>query len=148
MFQLYLEKIDGTDVEVLCALVEALSNTDPTNAEQYAQRLQVPSYEHLDPEALEAAPVPKITMPKKAESGKDAGGDWNPAGTDAEIAKKRRKKKVRYPKNFDPENPGPPPDPERWLPKTERTEYKKKMAKKTKNLFRGPQAKVCCPGWT
>jgi signal recognition particle subunit SRP72 len=30
---------------------------------------------------------------------------------------KRKKKRVRYPKNFDIKNPGPEPDPERWLPK-------------------------------
>jgi signal recognition particle subunit SRP72 len=30
---------------------------------------------------------------------------------------KKRKKTVKYPKNFDVKNPGPEPDPERWLPK-------------------------------
>eukprot|EP01024_Parvocaulis_polyphysoides_P034560 TRINITY_DN3060_c0_g1_i1.p2 TRINITY_DN3060_c0_g1~~TRINITY_DN3060_c0_g1_i1.p2 ORF type:complete len:279 (-),score=49.43 TRINITY_DN3060_c0_g1_i1:322-1158(-) len=40
--------------------------------------------------------------------------------------KKRRKRKPRYPKGFDPENPGPMPDPERWLPKWQRSDYKKK----------------------
>ena len=34
------------------------------------------------------------------------------------------RRKIRYPKGFDPENPGPPPDPERWLPKRERSEFK------------------------
>ena len=37
-------------------------------------------------------------------------------------AKKKRKRKVRYPKGFDPANPGPPPNPERWLPKWQRSE--------------------------
>merc|ERR1711918_295549 len=54
-------------------------------------------------------------------------------------AKRRRKRKIRYPKNFDPENPGPPPDPERWLPKRERSEFKKRMRKRDKALQRGPQ---------
>ena len=45
---------------------------------------------------------------------------------------KKRKKKVRYPKNFDPENPGPLPNPERWLPKWERKEWKKKKGMKSK----------------
>ena len=40
--------------------------------------------------------------------------------------KKRRKRKPRLPKNFDPANPGPPPDPERWLAKWQRSDYKKK----------------------
>lgn len=40
--------------------------------------------------------------------------------------KKKRKRKPRLPKNFDPENPGPKPDPERWLPKWMRSDFKKK----------------------
>jgi hypothetical protein len=31
-----------------------------------------------------------------------------------------RKHKIRYPKNYDPENPGKLPEPERWLPKWQR----------------------------
>merc|ERR1712226_827370 len=65
------------------------------------------------------------------------------AGTAAEgektKAKRKRKRKIRYPKGFDPENPGPMPDPERWLPKRERAEFKKKMRKRDKHLLRGPQ---------
>jgi hypothetical protein len=30
---------------------------------------------------------------------------------------KKRNKKVKYPKGYDAEKPGPIPDPERWLPK-------------------------------
>lgn len=41
-------------------------------------------------------------------------------------AKKRRKRKPQYPKGFDPANPGPPPDPERWLAKWQRSDFKKK----------------------
>ena len=55
-------------------------------------------------------------------------------------AKKKRKRKIIYPKDFDPKAANNPvPDPERWLPKYERAEYKKRMAKKNKGLFRGPQ---------
>ncbi|CAD8108153.1 unnamed protein product [Paramecium primaurelia] len=39
---------------------------------------------------------------------------------------KKKKKRIRYPKNFDKTNPGPLPNPERWLPKQERKEWKKK----------------------
>lgn len=59
-----------------------------------------------------------------------------------EIVKKKRKRKPRYPKGFDPNNPkNPAPDPERWLPKKERSEYKKKMWKKQKKM-KGPQGVV------
>lgn len=45
--------------------------------------------------------------------------------------KKKKKKKIRHPKNFDAKNPGPMPDPERWLPKLQRKKYRglaKKLA--------------------
>eukprot|EP01015_Nassula_variabilis_P027173 TRINITY_DN5525_c0_g1_i10.p1 TRINITY_DN5525_c0_g1~~TRINITY_DN5525_c0_g1_i10.p1 ORF type:complete len:430 (+),score=102.34 TRINITY_DN5525_c0_g1_i10:84-1373(+) len=54
---------------------------------------------------------------------------------DTSKAIKKKKKKVRYPKGFDPENPGPPPNPERWLPKYMKSKYKKSGKKK----LRGPQ---------
>lgn len=43
---------------------------------------------------------------------------------------KKKKRKTRYPKGFDPKNPGPEPDPERWLPKWQRSRYKKYAKKK------------------
>ena len=47
------------------------------------------------------------------------------------ISKKGKKRKTRYPKNFDPLNPGNAPDPERWLPKYERKQFKKFYKKKS-----------------
>ena len=47
---------------------------------------------------------------------------------------KKRKKQIKYPKNFDIKNPGPEPDPERWLPKWQRSRYKKYAKKKGKYL--------------
>ena len=53
---------------------------------------------------------------------------------------RKRKRKIRYPKDFDPENPGstPMPDPERWLPKWQRSRYKK-LARKKKLYIKGAQ---------
>lgn len=48
------------------------------------------------------------------------------AGGAADRQKKKRKRKPRLPKGFDPENPGIQPDPERWLPKWQRSDFKKK----------------------
>ena len=42
---------------------------------------------------------------------------------------RKRKKKPLYPKGFDPANPGPAPDPERWLPLRERSSYRGKRKK-------------------
>jgi signal recognition particle subunit SRP72 len=146
VFQLYLEKIDGTDTEALCGLVQALASSDPEQAQRYAERLQVPSYDHLDAEELEMASIPKIDKSKKI---KESEKETDEKKDDGELEQKKagktpkkRKRKTRWPKNFDPENPGPLPDPERWLPKRERTEFKKRMRKRDKALQRGPQGSM------
>lgn len=54
--------------------------------------------------------------------------------------KKKRKRKPRLPKGFDPQNPGPLPDPERWLPKWQRSDAKKARKKrKDKEMLKGSQ---------
>lgn len=54
------------------------------------------------------------------------------------LNKKKRKRKPRLPKNYDP---NVPPDPERWLPRHERSAYKKKLNRKFKDrdIGRGTQ---------
>ena len=123
---------------MLARLVEALSYTEPEMAERYAARIVGPDTIELDAEELEFAPLPKVvkTKEKEAEAAAAEAGGAEP------VKKKKKKRKIRYPKGFDPENPGPPPDPERWLPKHERAEFKKRMKKKDKNLLRGPQGAV------
>ena len=51
---------------------------------------------------------------------------------------KKRSHKVRYPKSYDPLNPGLLPDPERWLPKWQRSRFKK-LAKKKGIYLKGAQ---------
>ncbi|WMV08639.1 hypothetical protein MTR67_002024 [Solanum verrucosum] len=45
-------------------------------------------------------------------------------------------------KGFDPANPRPPPDPERWLPKRERSSYRPKRKDKRTAQIRGSQGAV------
>ncbi|KAK7318071.1 hypothetical protein RJT34_02769 [Clitoria ternatea] len=54
-------------------------------------------------------------------------------------AKKKRKRKPRYPKGFNPENPGPPLDLERWFPRRERSTYRPKRKDKRASQVRGSQ---------
>ena len=56
-----------------------------------------------------------------------------------EKRKRPRKKRPLYPKGFDAANPGPMPDPERWLPKRERSSYRKTKKDKRAGISRGPQ---------
>mmetsp|Transcript_36119 Transcript_36119/g.92319 ORF Transcript_36119/g.92319 Transcript_36119/m.92319 type:complete len:650 (-) Transcript_36119:136-2085(-) len=45
---------------------------------------------------------------------------------DGPKSKNKRKRKPLLPKGVDPNNPGGPPDPERWLPKWQRSDFRKK----------------------
>lgn len=50
--------------------------------------------------------------------------------------RKHKKSKGKLPKNYDPNIP---PDPERWLPKYERTGYRKKRDRRAKDVIKGSQ---------
>nr|CEL64839.1 TPA: SRP72 RNA-binding domain-containing protein [Neospora caninum Liverpool] len=64
--------------------------------------------------------------------------------TGAETGKKK-KRAPRWPKGFNPNEPHLPPDPERWLPKCERTGYKK-MLRRRKEAGRGGAQGSLVPG--
>ena len=57
-------------------------------------------------------------------------------GSDKVKARKTRKRKAKLPKNA---NPDVKPDPERWLPKYERTGYRKKRDRRVKEVMKGSQ---------
>jgi hypothetical protein len=108
----------------------------------------------LDPEALEdltrALASVRTQRRREAEaaaeaavSAADGAGGKRRRGGDApggEGARKKKKRKPRYPKGYDPSKPNgglPPPDPERWLPKWQRSDYKKKQ-KRRRDRTEGP----------
>jgi signal recognition particle subunit SRP72 len=142
---------DDSKSRILRGYVRALSVTDPLKAKKFMNRLKVPSLVTMDPEEIEQAAPPRLfnktataskAADKAAEKAAASAENTEETGkekteeTETAKAKKKRKKKIRYPKDFDPENPGPPPDPERWIPKRERAGAKKK---KGKNPMRGNQ---------
>lgn len=59
-------------------------------------------------------------------------------GAEIFMPSRKRKRNIKYPKNFDPKNPGPEPDHERWLPKWQRSRFKK-IAKKRGIYLKGAQ---------
>ncbi|KAI8463766.1 MAG: hypothetical protein J3K34DRAFT_526736 [Monoraphidium minutum] len=110
----------------------------------------------LDPDALEdltrALNSVRAQRRREAEAEAAAGGgaDAGSAGAPAKRrrggggedggAKKKRKRKPRLPKGYDATKPNgglPLPDPERWLPKWQRSDYKKKQ-KRRRDRTEGP----------
>lgn len=104
--QLYLEHIDGNDRTALAGLVQALSSFDAERSLTYAERLAgsvSAKWADFDPEELELEP-PRRKRNVEVAEGKPG------AATDGAL-KKKKKRKIRYPKNYDPSNPGVPGTP-------------------------------------
>ncbi|KAK9820199.1 hypothetical protein WJX72_007419 [[Myrmecia] bisecta] len=126
---------------ILGQLARTSAQADPANAIALEKQLPpIGSLAGIDVGKLESAAVGSTGFRK--QKGEDGAARKRPAGDvgEAPKEKKRRKKKIRLPKGFDPENPGPPPDPERWLPKWQRSDFKKKRnRRKDKEPVKGSQ---------
>ncbi|CAN1152927.1 Signal recognition particle subunit SRP72 [Linum perenne] len=123
--------------DALVGLVSTIAHVDIDKAEAYKKKLKpLPGLNGIDVDSLEktsgAKPIEggAFRVPAAEESKKE------------KQQKKKRKRKPRYPKGFDPANPGPPPDPERWLPKRERSSYRPKRKDKRAAQVRGSQGAV------
>ncbi|KAL6505355.1 hypothetical protein OROGR_025172 [Orobanche gracilis] len=125
-------------VEALVGLIRTTAHTDVEKAESYEKQLKaLPGLKGIDVESLE-----KTYGAKHVENGVFMGGSEAYEAKSKEKNKKKRKRKPKYPKGFDPANPGPPPDPERWLPKRERSSYRPKRKDKRAAQVRGSQGAV------
>lgn len=126
-------------VEALVGLVTTVAHVDIDKAETYVQQLKaLPGLKGIDVDGLE-----KTSGAKHVEGASHAvGTEAQEEGKNKVKGKKKRKRKPRYPKGFDPAKPGPPPDPERWLPKRERSSYRPKRKDKRAAQVRGSQGAV------
>ncbi|KAK9276649.1 hypothetical protein L1049_006185 [Liquidambar formosana] len=126
-------------VEALVGLVTTSAHVNVDKAEAYEKQLRpLPGLKGVDVDSLE-----KTSGAKHVESGSHVRiSEAHEEGKNKEKAKKKRKRKPRYPKGFDPANPGPPPDPERWLPKRERSSFRPKRKDKRAAQVRGSQGAV------
>ncbi|XP_045189095.2 signal recognition particle subunit SRP72-like [Mercenaria mercenaria] len=133
-----LRKNNPKDPKVLAQLIAAYSKVDPAKAQKISRDL--PSVDDIaqsvDVEALETAFSslgPKyMKKTQKAEPSPGPSGD-----TGALIQKKKKKKKkTKLPKSY---NPDVIPDPERWLPRKERSYYRGKRKDKKKDIGKGSQ---------
>lgn len=125
-------------MEALVGLIQTAAYTDVEKAEAYEKQLKpLPGLKAVDVDGLE-----KTSGAKATDSGPSVAVSEAYEAKTKEKTKKKRKRKPKYPKGFDPANPGPPPDPERWLPKRERSSYRPKRKDKRAAQIRGSQGAV------
>ncbi|KAJ3088934.1 Signal recognition particle core component [Quaeritorhiza haematococci] len=137
-----LVKADPLDVESVAGLVMAYAEFDPAQAEKYQAYLpDVTPFGQdgpLDVDSLENA----FSGPKNYMRKVDGASGEQASVETTQKAKKKRKRKILLPKNYDP---NVPPDPERWLPKRERSTFAKK-GKQRKDMLKGPQGVAIAGG--
>ncbi|XP_022725659.1 signal recognition particle subunit SRP72-like [Durio zibethinus] len=126
-------------IEALVGLITTVARVNVDKAEAYEKQLKpLPGLKGVDVDGLE-----RTSGAKHVEDAPHGGlSEAQEDGKTKEKSKKKRKRKQRYPKGFDPANPGPPPDPERWLPKRERSSYRPKRKDKRAAQVRGSQGAV------
>ncbi|CAO2816797.1 unnamed protein product [Amaranthus hypochondriacus] len=138
--QLFEELVKkNNNIDALVGLVTTAAHVNVEKAEAYEKKLKsLPGLKGINVDDLEAT-----SGAKPADGGSRIvnieGHDEN---KNKDKTKKKRKRKPRYPKGFDPANPGPPPDPERWLPKRERSTYRPRRKDKRAANVRGSQGAV------
>ncbi|XP_024524468.1 signal recognition particle subunit SRP72 [Selaginella moellendorffii] len=118
-------------LEAITGLVSCFAETDVAKGETFEK--QLPDVKVVDASKLEESSV----VPGGSKT-IQANVEEKPA----EEKKRKRKRKPRYPKGYDPENPGPPPDPERWMPMRERSYYRPKKKDKRTAQLRGSQGAI------
>ncbi|PIK33270.1 putative signal recognition particle subunit SRP72 [Apostichopus japonicus] len=137
-----LRKANPDDIKTLAQLISAYSKFDPKRAQELSQELP-PVKElsgNIDVDALETTPLSVTTRQLKkgatvpATEEKVTGG---PAAPETEQKKRKKKRKAKLPKNYDP---SATPDPERWQPMRERAAFRtRKRYKKQTGVGKGTQ---------
>lgn len=140
-----LMRLNPQDMRTVAQLVVAYAQYDRERAQEISRRL--PALDTLtnaaEIDALEATNWMMSTKAvRKTVAVGGAKGEPSPGGSaggaEALKARKRRvrKRKGALPKNYNLEVPA---DPERWLPKYERTGFRKRGGRRTKDVIKGSQ---------
>lgn len=137
-----LLKTNPNDEKVLAQLVLAYAKYNPIKALEISKRL--PAFDSLtnssEIDALEAQNWMMTTKAaKKTVASKTDQSPSSTPGSEPQKIHKRthRKRKPRLPKNY---NADVLPDPERWLPKYERSNYRRtKRDRRNKDVIKGSQ---------
>lgn len=133
-----LFRSNPSDMKILAQLVIAYAQFDPKKAQEASKKL--PALETLTTQAeIDELEATNWMMIAKAVKKKPVKSDQSPGTPGSDLTQKKNKKKKRknkLPKFFDP---NAKPDPERWLPKQERTGYRKKKDRRVKEVMKGSQ---------
>ncbi|TPX30762.1 hypothetical protein SmJEL517_g05735 [Synchytrium microbalum] len=135
-----LVKAEPSDISSVAGLIMSYSEFNPSLAEKYQSYLpndDVVDVTEIDVDQLETS----FTMGKLGAKKPAVVLAEGPAPVVKEKEKKKRKRKIQLPKNYDP---NVVPDPERWLPKRERSAFQKKGKKK--DLAKGSQGAAAGAG--
>jgi len=138
----FLEKVYAVDPEnpiVICRLIKAYGIVGNPKAEKLMEKLKPSGSEaSVNADELEENDWVIYGQKYKKKEGTKKDEIEDTEIVTGKLRKRKRKRKVILPKNYDPSIP---PDPERWLPKSERTAFKKKLNKKfkDKDIGRGTQ---------
>lgn len=123
--EFFLDKVNPNDKTIKILFIQCLSHEDITKCEDFRRSFDDNSidlsYEHMNNLLNEFFTKFKRTTDKQKKT-----------------EKKKKKKKIRYPKNFNPKEPGPEPDPERWIPRLQRKKYRN--TQKNKMAYQGASA--------
>ena len=131
-----LERINPKDLRILAMLISAYSQYDAKKAEELSRSLAaVEMKQSVDVDALEQMPSFRHTR-RHLQKTEATPQDHNVDKVVAAKPKKKRKRKPRLPKNYDP---NVAPDPERWIPLRERSYYRKGRKKGVSATARGTQ---------
>lgn len=133
-----LMKANPSDMKVLAQLVIAYAQFDTKKAQECSKRL--PALETMTTQAeIDELEATNWMMFAKSFKKKATKGEASPGTPASEGAKKRthkKKRKNKVPKNFIADMQ---PDPERWLPKQERSNFRKKRDRRVKEVMKGSQ---------
>ncbi|XP_065178123.1 signal recognition particle subunit SRP72-like [Sycon ciliatum] len=132
---LKLRQADPSRVSTIAQLVLAYSSFNPQKAEELSAILpglsELSAADALDVDKLES--MLGVRQSRRAARAAEAAATGDALSGDAQKkkSKAKKKKKKRLPKNFDPDIK---PDPERWLPRWERSSNQKRRHQKKKGM--------------
>lgn len=135
-----LLKANPQDMKIVAQLVIAYASFDQRKAQEASKRL--PALDSLtNATEIDNLESTNWMMSTKAVKKTASKSDQSPGTPGSELVQKQKKKshrkrKGKLPKNADPDGVA---DPERWLPKYERTGYRRKRDRRVKEVIKGSQ---------